>query len=856
MVDFNELLGRQPPKASIDPVEIFQRSDRKSGRDYLRPPQEAVLKEWHSSRRANKEVIVKLHTGQGKTLIGLLMLQSLLNELRQPVLYLCPTSFLVSQTCNQGDEFGIATVQIAEDSAALPREFLNSQRILVTTCKKLFNGKSVFGVVGHAAEPVACGAILMDDAHKCLEEIRSAYSIRVPRKLESIGRPHPVYQELLNTFADSLQRQAAGTFQDIQEGSPESFLAVPYWSWRERQADVQRILGEHKEEEGLLFSWDLIKNGLQNCTCVISASGIEITPRLVPLHLIPSFVNATRKIYLTATLTEDSFLVRDLGLDPVTVLNPLSTGDVQFSGERLIVLPSLVNNKLDRGRIISWLTEFSRKTKGAGFATIVPSRFRAEDWRKSGAMVTDVGSLEEFIRKQAAEVARKASGPPLVLLNAYDGVDLPDDICRVLCLDSLPSYSSATDRYLQEARPSSKISKRQRAQRVEQGLGRAIRGTGDWCVVVAIGNDLTSFLSENSKSEFLSNEVRQQIAIGEELADQLKKEGQDLHVVQKLIQQCLDRNEGWKAFYRDRMSKVASEPPNPEFARRAEAERQAEALFQGGHVQKALEAVDRLIADCSNPSDRGWYLQTKAFYLFDTDRPRSMEVQLKSRTENPALFMPPAGIAYAKISPAGADRAKRILEIVKAQDQWNSMLVALDTVLDKLVFGAPADSFEEGIDDLGKLLGFVTQRPDHEFHKGPDNLWSVGGTSYWLLESKNMVAKDRTEISKGETEQIGSSVAWFSETYEGDSGLPIMIHPARTLAADAFKTTHFAVIQPDQLDSLKQHVRTFYRSMSKYEFEKLSEEQVAAMMAACAVTPKDLQDKFTVRVKETKGKKL
>ena len=555
------------------------------------------------------------------------------------------------------------------------------------------------------------------------------YSIRVPRKLEFTGQPHPVYQELLNTFADSLQRQAAGTFQDIQEGSPASFLGVPYWSWRERQADVQRILGEHKEDEGLLFSWDLIKNGLHNCTCVISASGVEITPRLLPLHLIPSFVNASRKIYLTATLTEDSFLVRDLGLDPATVLSPLATGDVQFSGERLIILPSLVNNKLDRGRIISWLAEFSRKTRAAGFAAIVPSRFRAEDWGKSGATVTDVRTLEESIRTHAAEVARKASGPPLILLNAYDGVDLPDDICRVLCLDSLPSYSSATDRYLQEARPSSKISKRQRAQRVEQGLGRAIRGTGDWCVVVAIGNDLTSFLSENSKSEFLSNEVRQQIAIGEELADQLKKEGQDLLVVQKLIQQCLDRDEGWKAFYRDRMSKVVSEPPNPEFARRAEAERQAEALFQGGHVQKALDAVDRLIADCADPSDRGWYLQTKAIYLFDTDRPRSMEVQLKSRTENPALFMPPAGIAYAKISPAGADRAKRILEIVRGQDKWNSMLVSLDTVLDKLVFGAPSESFEEGIDELGKLLGFVTQRPDRDFHKGPDNLWSVGGTS-------------------------------------------------------------------------------------------------------------------------------
>ena len=119
-----------------------------------------------------------------------------------------------------------------------------------------------------------------------------------------------------------------------------------------------------------------------------------------------------------------------------------------------------------------------------------------------------------------------------------------------------------------------------------------------------------------------------------------------------------------------------------------------------------------------------------------------------------------------------------------------------------------------------------------------------------------MVAKDRTEISKGETEQTSSSFAWFSETYVGESGLRIMIHPARTFASDAFKTTPLAVMQPDQLDSLKRHVRSFYLSVSEYEFEKLSEEQVAATMVACAVAPRGLQDKFSVRVKETKGKKL
>lgn len=856
MVDFSELLGKEPPRASADPLEIFQQADRKSGRDYLRPPQIGVLKEWYSNQRTKPDVIVKLHTGQGKTLIGLLMLQSTLNELHRPVLYLCPSYFLVSQTCRQAEESGLYTVQTSDETTALPREFLNSERILVTHVKKLFNGKSVFGVSGGTTESVDLGAIVIDDAHRCLEEIRGQFSIRVPRKLTLTKAPHPVYQRLLDVFADSLKRQAPGTFREIEEGTPTSFLAVPFWSWRESQDEVVKVLSENKDAEGVLFSWDLIKNSLSTCTCVLSGTNLEITPRLAPLQAIPSFTNASRRIYLTATLSEDSFLVRDMGLDPSAVTSPLSNGDVTYSGERLIVLPSLVNNKLGRERIIDWLMAFVSKSKSIGFAALVPTRFEAEDWRKRDAVVTDVDSLEEAIRTREAEVATKKPSTPFVLLNAYDGVDLPDDICRILCMDSLPTYSSLYDRYLQEARPSSRISRRQRAQRVEQGLGRAIRGTGDWCIVVVIGNQLTSFLSETAKSEFLSNEVKTQIAIGEQLADELKKEGQDLLVVQRLIQQCLERNEGWKAFYRSRMSSVTTEPPNPEFAKRAQAERSGEIAYQQGQAEFAREVVDRLIASSSDPSDKGWYLQLKAMYLYDTDPPKSMEVQLSARTLNSKLFMPPAGVSYSKITTKGSDRVRRILNIVKSHPEWNSVFLYVDTILEGITFGRSSDSFEEGIDQLGKLLGFETQRPDHDFHRGPDNLWWVGGTNYWVIECKNEVTRDRDTISKGETEQIGSSAAWFAETYEGCTSANVLIHPYRLLAPDAFKTCELSVLTPDGLDGLKRDVHAFYLSLGKHDLNRLSEAEVGAALDAASLGSGELRAKYWQATKDSKAKHL
>ena len=110
MVDFEKLLGTDKLTKPIDPTAIFDYLDKEIGKEVIRPAQEAVLKEWNEKCRDQKDVIVKLHTGQGKTLIGLLMLQSLINEGKGPAIYICPNNYLVDQTVDHAKMFGIETV--------------------------------------------------------------------------------------------------------------------------------------------------------------------------------------------------------------------------------------------------------------------------------------------------------------------------------------------------------------------------------------------------------------------------------------------------------------------------------------------------------------------------------------------------------------------------------------------------------------------------------------------------------------------------------------------------------------------------------------------------------------------------
>src|SRR5437588_9467274 len=161
MVDFKKKLTKHGQENPLDPEQIYDKLDRASDKGPLRPSQIAVLREWHNSLRMTKDVVLKMHTGQGKTLAGLLMLQSKLNEYGKPVVYLCPNKFLVEQTVDQATQFGVQCVTADND---LPVEFTNGQAILITHIQKMFNGKTKFRL-GTQSQKIS--AVVLDDAHSC-----------------------------------------------------------------------------------------------------------------------------------------------------------------------------------------------------------------------------------------------------------------------------------------------------------------------------------------------------------------------------------------------------------------------------------------------------------------------------------------------------------------------------------------------------------------------------------------------------------------------------------------------------------------------------------------------------------------
>ena len=130
MLDLEDLFSIDDDEKFIEPDRIFSSLVKSCEYEYLRDVQTEILNEWFK-RRNDKDIVLKMNTGAGKTFVGLLMLQSSLNEGKGPAVYVCPDLQLVAQVMQKSKEYGIKCVTFSEGENKFPIEFLNSEAILL-----------------------------------------------------------------------------------------------------------------------------------------------------------------------------------------------------------------------------------------------------------------------------------------------------------------------------------------------------------------------------------------------------------------------------------------------------------------------------------------------------------------------------------------------------------------------------------------------------------------------------------------------------------------------------------------------------------------------------------------------------
>jgi len=846
MVDFKKRLGAKQIQKPVDPIALYETLDRASDKGPLRPAQTAILKTWHELRRNEKDLILKLHTGQGKTLIGLLLLQSKLNELAEPAVYLCPNNFLIDQTCHQAKQFGIRYCTAAD--GALPDEFLNGKALLITSVQKMFNGRTKFQL-GQQAMPVSY--ILMDDAHACIDAIRDAFSIRIESE-------SPAYQRMLQLFTQALTDQGAGTFADLKIGNPDCLLPISYWDWQEKQAEVIKILSDTVKAESekktnkasIWFVWPLLKDMIHQCQCVVYGHALEIAPYLPPLDVFGSFCKAKHRVFMSATVTNDAFLVKGLRLSVETITNPLTYKDERWSGEKMILIPSLIHESLDRSTVVN---DFGliRTGRDHGVVVLSPSFRMTADWEKCGAQV----AKKESIGLRIEQLRQSQFDHPVVIVNRYDGIDLPDRMCRVLVFDSMPYSESLIDRYEEDCRATSEITAIRSASTIEQGLGRSVRGEKDYCAIILIGSELVKFVRNQASRKHLSSQTRVQVEIGLEIADmaeqEIKKGGTPLEALHNLVNQCLSRDDGWKEFYVQQMNAVKPEPTQTEVLNVFSMELEAGLLFERGEVTQAVAVIQNLIKKhIKEQGDRYWYLQEISRLTFSSSKIESNRLQVSAHRGNRYLMKPRTGVEFTPLQVINQKRVEAISGWIKAQSNHEQLTLAIDDLLTRLEFGVKAERFEQAFKELGIALGFASERPDKEWKEGPDNLWCVRAGHYLVVECKSEVDLNRAEINKDESGQMNNACAWFEKYYKGATVTKTLIIPTNRLSHAAGFVQEVGIMRDKHLRDLRRSVKSFFAEFKTADLSNLSEAKIQDLLEAHRLTEDALLSIYAEKVRQ------
>lgn len=484
-------LGRPSDQPLIEPRDIFAALGGKPW-PRLRVEQDQVLKAWHQHRNA-KDLVIKQNTGGGKTVVGLLVAQSSLNEGVGPAAYLTPDRYLVDQVVAEAARLGIDVVTDAKNPA-----FRSGAAILVATFPKVVNGRSVFGLAG---DPTASriGTIVVDDAHAALSDVRQRFAINVPPT-------HDAFELALELFGDELRRQSPHHAAALLGGDWCVPLRVPFWTWEAHYERISTCIADsvqRSDGSDIYFNWPLMAPHVKRAIATISHQGLHLRTPCPPIEEAQAFNNARRRIYLTATLADDGVLVTDFGADAASVRKPVTPERATDLGDRLILAPAALNPEIADDAVRELALQFSvgdrdgddqAESTKANVVVLVPSDKAATAWHGYADEVLHVGNMKPVIDRM---VDGEHVGL-VVLVNKYDGVDLPGDACRLLVIDGIPTPLDLNQQREAGALAGSESMRVRKVQRLEQGMGRGIRDAEDYCAVLLLGSPAALALADPS----------------------------------------------------------------------------------------------------------------------------------------------------------------------------------------------------------------------------------------------------------------------------------------------------------------------------------------------------------------------
>lgn len=787
-----------------DPEQLYLKlTERGAGPGPLWSHQADVLRSWHGSHLDHRDVALELPTGAGKTLVSGLIADFRRRTASDRVAYLCLTRQLGKQTADRLTEYQIPNVlltgHVRDWNRADRALYTSGAAVAVTTYSHVFNSNP-------AINDAAC--LILDDAHGAAGYVAKPWSLELDRDEDAT-----IYQDVLSLIAPALDPLVVTRFQSASPGTDyatDVYLASPIAVNKSAGALESLFEAAGKADQlsnDVYHTYSKLRGHLDRCLFYASFRRIQIRPLIPPTSVHAAFDSPARRIYVSATLGSGGELERSFGRKQIRRIPAPKGWDKRGTGRRFFCFPELT---MDLSSEPSGLATWVKKTIGGRRSLVLTPDGRtakvvAENLIPDEDVILHAADVEEDLDAFTSEETAT-----LILNNRYDGIDLPDEDCRLVMLDGFPAKGDLQERFLYGSLGAENVLNERIRARISQGAGRATRNTRDFATVIVLGDTLVSYLGRLDVLAAMHPELHAEIEFGwaQSLANNSAGMTENIAV--------FDRHDSdWTGLDDDIVTardtyKQASPLGTTELQAAAPHEVAAcEAIWncdwntaiaeiravldalQGGRASSRYAALWSYLAasiSARQQTATGVQQYAKAATAF-FERAKGAA---RGTTWLSHLAAP--GELKATEPPVDAVDQVALETVVARLTTINKGKIADDAYLQVIradLEGADPAAYERGLNLLGQLAGATETLPGKKVSAAPDGAWLFGDTLWITWEAKSDMTTG--ELGANYVRETGSHLRYIAnqritEAPGGSFGTVVTpqdrIHPAALLVAE------------------------------------------------------------------------
>jgi hypothetical protein len=646
--------------------------------------------------------------------------------------------------------------------------------------------------------------LLLDDAHAGEQFVAQAWSVNISRYSEP-----ELYQRLLGAISSEL----SGIYlQRLQTNDPDPLTRddvrlFPIGAMRRKAVQLDLVLGS--VEGDLRFRYTMIRPALERCLLYISWEGFLLRPYIPPTAQHSHFIDASQRLYISATLGDGGELERAFGRAPIERL-PVPVGwDQRSSGRRFFLFPELIREVDARSLTRTIIGEIGKAL------VIAPSDRRLEESKSSlvppGINVFASGDIETTL-----EGFRRATKGVLALANRYDGIDLADESCRLTVLDGMPSGQHLQERFLVRSLRAGRVLEERLRTRVIQGAGRCTRGLRDHSAVIILGDGLTRFLQRIEVRSALRPEIQAEIEFG------VTNSEVEEDALRMAVRSFMDQDDGWQNEAEPYLAELRRDaervlPPGTEaLAQSSRKEVKAwEQVWRGEFLeasQTAAEVAQVLTDESLSPYRALWLYFASAWQaaaaeesddsaLADASRQLLRKAHAAANGMSWIRELAPLPPGEVRLDPLDESAVATIAEH-PARSYSGSRWAELTMELIAGLSGTDPGPYERALTTLGSLLGAEAYKPPGQGRA--DSVW-VFDQLWWLtIEAKS--AQRRTGlVSMEDVRQTNTqmrSLAADRASPIPDGSASVIVTPRQLVDSDAAAVANDNVFMCDPVEVL------------------------------------------------------